>query len=111
MKTLSDGYKIDKIKKEGYELMLSGKSAVLKVEGPNPFNPSTRLGYFIPEDANIELEVFNITGEKVATLQSGFISAGQHQVEFNGNNLATGIYLVSLYTGREVITLKLMLLK
>lgn len=111
MKTLSDGFKIDKMKKEGYDLIYGNKSATIRVEGPNPFNPSTRLGYFIPEDANIELEVFNITGEKVATLQSGFMSAGQHQVEFNGNNLATGIYLVSLYTGREVITVKLMLLK
>jgi hypothetical protein len=55
--------------------------------------------------------VFSITGEKVATLQKGFMSAGEHQVEFNGKDLATGIYLVSLYTGKEVKTLKLMLMK
>jgi len=111
MKTLSDGYKLPRIKKEGIDLIVSEKYATLRVEGPNPFNPSTRLGYYIPENANIQLQVFNITGEKVATLQSGFMSAGEHQVEFNGNNLATGIYLVSLYTGKELITVKLMLMK
>ncbi|MEJ2241726.1 MAG: cytochrome c peroxidase [Candidatus Bathyarchaeota archaeon] len=111
MNTLSDGYRIDKMKKDGNEFQVSEKMTNLRIEGPNPFNPSTRLGYYIPEDANIQLEVFSITGEKVATLQKGFMSAGEHQVEFNGKDLATGIYLVSLYTGKEVKTLKLMLMK
>jgi len=111
MKTLSDGYRIDKMKKEGNEFQFSEKTANLRVEGPNPFNPSTKLGYFIPEDGNVQLEVFNITGEKVATLQNGFMSAGEHQVEFKANNLATGIYLVSLYTGKEFMTVKLILMK
>jgi cytochrome c peroxidase len=111
MKTLSDGYRIDKMKKEGNEFQFSEKPANLRVEGPNPFNPSTQLGYFIPEDGNIQLEVFSITGEKVATLQNGFMSAGEHQVQFNAINLATGIYLVSLNTGKEFTTVKLILMK
>ena len=111
MKTLSDGYDIDKMKKEAKHLTYVEEAVILRVEGPNPFNPSTRLGYFIPEDANIQLEVFSITGEKVATLQKGFMSAGEHQVEFNGKDLATGIYFVSLYTGKEVKTVKLILMK
>ena len=73
--------------------------------------PSTKLNYYLPEDAGVQLEVFNITGEKVATLQNGLMSAGEHQVEFNAKNLASGIYIVSLYTGREIITVKLMLMK
>ena len=108
MTTLSDGYRFDKVNNK---LNISEQSAKLQVVGPNPFNPSTRLNYYLPEDANVQLEVFNINGEKVATLQNGLMSAGEHQVEFNANNLATGIYIVSLYTGREIITVKLMLMK
>jgi len=111
MKTLSDGYDINKMKKDGDNLQLIKKTASLRVEGPNPFNPSTKLGYYVPDDGYIQLEVFGITGEKVATLQSGFVSAGEHQVVFNAENLATGIYLVSLNTGKEVNTVKLILMK
>ena len=111
MKTLSDGYDINKMKKEGSSLVYTKQNAELRVEGPNPFNPSTRLGYFIPEDADVQLDVFSITGERVATIQKGFMTSGEHQVEFNGGNLASGIYLVSLNTGREFSTVKLMLLK
>ena len=111
MTTLSDGYRIN----NKFNLTLGEQSAKLKakliVAGPNPFNPSTTLNYYLPEDAAVQLEVFNITGEKVATLQNGLMSAGEHQVDFNANNLATGIYIVSLYTGREIITVKLMLMK
>lgn len=108
MTTLSDGYRLGKV---NIKLNIGEQSAKLKVVGPNPFNPSTRLNYYLPEDADVQLEVFNITGEKVATLQNGLMSAGEHQVEFNANDLATGIYIVSLYTGREIITVKLMLMK
>ncbi|MEJ2613604.1 MAG: cytochrome c peroxidase [Ignavibacteriaceae bacterium] len=111
LKTLSDGFRIDKVKKEGNALTYSEKPSELKIKGPNPFNPSTRLGYYIPEDGNIQLSVFNITGEKVVTLQNGFMTAGEHQVEFNADNLSSGIYFVSLITGREVKTVKLILLK
>ncbi|MGB5896507.1 MAG: cytochrome c peroxidase [Ignavibacteriaceae bacterium] len=111
MTTLSDGYQIN----NKFNLTLGEQSAKLKaklkVVGPNPFNPSTKLNYYLPEDAGVQLEVFNITGEKVATLQNGLMSAGEHQVEFNAKNLASGIYIVSLYTGREIITVKLMLMK
>ena len=106
--TLSDGYRIDKNKSN---LIGSEHSAKLIVKGPNPFNPSTKLNYYLPEDTDIQLEVFNISGERVASLQNGFMSAGEHQIIFNANNLASGIYLVSLYTGREIITVKLMLMK
>ncbi len=111
LKTLSDGYDLRSMKKEGSSMPVSYKTAELRIEGSNPFNPSTRLGYFIPADANIQLDIYSITGEKVATLQRGFMPAGEHQVEFDGSDLASGIYLANLYTGKEFITVKLMLLK
>jgi cytochrome c peroxidase len=113
MTTLSDGYKPKhKMHKENNSInCLVQSSAKLRIDGPNPFNPSTRLSYFLPEDANIQLLVFNLTGEKVATLYDGFMSSGEHQLEFNAGNLATGVYLASLYTGKELITVKLLLMK
>jgi cytochrome c peroxidase len=113
MTTLSDGYKPKhKMHKENNSInCLVQSSAKLRIDGPNPFNPSTRLSYFLPEDANIQLLVFNLTGEKVATLYDGFMSSGEHQLEFNAGNLATGVYLASLYTGKELITVKLLLMR
>ena len=71
----------------------------------------TKLNYYLPEDAVIRIEVFNITGQKVATLQDGLISAGEHQVTFSANNLSSGIYIVSLQTGQQLLTQKLILMK
>jgi len=107
MQTLSDGYKLPKLgHSKSHELV-----AALSVTGPNPFNPSTNLNYYLPENAEVLMEVYNIAGEKVETLQSGLMSAGEHQVIFNTNNLSSGIYLVTLQTGKQLITKKLMLLK
>jgi hypothetical protein len=108
MTTLSDGYKI---KKGKHNEILADNSVLLKVQGPNPFNPSTLLSYFLPEDADIQLNVYNITGERVAELYNGYMTSGEHQVTFNAGNLASGIYLVSLYNGKEISTVKLMLMK
>ncbi len=52
-----------------------------------------------------------MTGEKVKTLYSGHASAGTHEVVFNSGNLASGVYIVSLYTGKEIRTQKLLLMK
>ena len=111
LKTLTDGYSLGKEAAGDEAVILSAKTASMRIEGPNPFNPSTILGYYIPEDADVQLDVYSITGEKVAALQKGYMTAGEHQVTFNGNNLASGIYLAGLYTGKEFITVKLMLLK
>ena len=111
MKTLSDGYKINKMGMDANDLTYKEQSTELRIEGPNPFNPSTRLSYIIPEDGHIQLYVFNIIGQKVATLQEGFMSAGTHQVEFNGNHLTSGIYIATLHIKSDVKSVKLMLLK
>jgi len=63
---------------------------------PNPFNPSTRINYKIPFDANVLIEVFNVLGAKVAQLVNEFKGAGYYHVEFNPylSNLAisSGVY-------------------
>ena len=78
---------------------------------PNPFYPSTTIKFGLPSDAKVTLEVYNTIGQKVATLVKGQMSAGYHQVEFNGNNLASGIYFYRLQIGSLTKTKKLLLLK
>jgi len=84
---------------------------------PNPFNPSTRIEYSITSEARVLLTVYNINGEKVATLVDGVKSPGRHFALFNASNLASGVYLykIEVYenSGKNVFSSgnKMMLLK
>lgn len=83
---------------------------------PNPFNPTTTISYRLPTKAKVTLEIFNILGQKVATLIDAEQTAGTHKVEWNGTNEAgdqvtTGVYLYRLSTDKFKQTKKMMLLK
>jgi hypothetical protein len=60
---------------------------------PNPFNPSTQIEYTLPYESNVRISVFNILGEKVREFMYDQKSAGTHSINFNANNLASGIYI------------------
>lgn len=78
---------------------------------PNPFNPSTVIKYRIPEAGNVSLKVYNMLGKEVATLVNEFTNAGNYAVEFNGDNLSSGIYFYELSMGDTRIVNKMTLLK
>jgi hypothetical protein len=82
---------------------------------PNPFNPTTVIRFTLPSSDKIVLDVFNITGRKVATLANGVYSTGVHSIQFNGQHLASGIYFyqlrVSTPTGEVVKRHKMVLIK
>jgi len=78
---------------------------------PNPFNPTTIISYSIPWMSSVSLEVFDISGRKVATLVKGNKPAGKYSVEFSGNGLASGVYYYRLNAGNFTIAKKLMVVK
>jgi hypothetical protein len=78
---------------------------------PNPFNPNTTIVYSIPEVSYVELKVYDILGNEVATLVNGEKSAGNYEVEFNANSLPSGIYFYQLKADGFVELKKMVLIK
>jgi outer membrane protein assembly factor BamB len=68
---------------------------------PNPFNPSTTVRVHLPQDAQLRLTVWNVLGQRVATLSDGWMSAGTHQVRIDGSGWASGMYLIRLESDGE----------
>jgi hypothetical protein len=85
-----------------------------KIEGcyPNPFNPTATINYSVANAAQVKLAAYNYKGEKVATLVNKGVAAGSHNVTFNAQNLASGVYYLKLTVdGREAKSFKSVLLK
>ncbi len=78
---------------------------------PNPFNPSTTISFSLPEASNVTLKVFDSLGREVATLISGDVSAGTHNVTFDASGLASGLYVYRIEAGDFSAAKKLLLLK
>ncbi len=78
---------------------------------PNPFNPTTVIEFRLAEPGNIRLEIFNMLGQKVATLHDGYMKAGQNDVVWNGSELSSGIYFYRLTAGDRSETKKMILMK
>src|ERR1035437_5380448 len=78
---------------------------------PNPFNPETKINYSIAKEGHVKLTVFNAIGNKVATIVNEYKPAGNYSIQFNGSNLASGIYLYRLESGNYSAAKKFILLK
>ena len=78
---------------------------------PNPFNPATNVEFTLPASSNVQLRVYNMLGQEVATLVNGTLTAGTHTVRFDGSRLSTGVYVYRLTAGSFVSTMKMVLLK
>jgi len=78
---------------------------------PNPFNPVTTIGYEIPSENHVVLEVFNVLGAHVATLYNGERHPGTYREVFDGSRVGSGVYFYRLRAGSFVQTQKMTLLK
>jgi sugar lactone lactonase YvrE len=70
---------------------------------PNPFNPSTTIPFRLGRDGNVRVTVYNQLGQKLETLVNGPMEAGLHNVQFNGSQYASGMYLVRLQAENGLI--------
>jgi len=78
---------------------------------PNPFNPMTRINYTIPELSFVELKLYDVLGNEIATLVNEEKPVGNYEVEFNATRLPSGIYFYKLQTPNFTQTKKMILLK
>jgi len=63
---------------------------------PNPFNPTTKISYYIPEESMSEIKIFDLTGRLIEILDKGYKTKGNYSVNFNGSNLSSGVYFYTL---------------
>jgi hypothetical protein len=63
---------------------------------PNPFNPTTTIGFDLAESAQVQLEVFDLMGRKVATLVNANLNAGSYSRAFDASNLSSGLYIARM---------------
>ena len=87
------------------------KEFKLEQNFPNPFNPTTKIQYQLPQDARVTLKVYDILGSEVVTLVNEDQEAGYKEIQFNGSSIASGMYVYRLQSGDYVSTKKMMLVK
>ncbi len=83
---------------------------------PNPFNGDTVIRFTLPEAGDIDVAVYSITGQRVATLVRGLRPAGRYEMRWDGRDdagqaMASGVYVTRLQAGLRTATTKLLLLR
>jgi len=78
---------------------------------PNPFNPTTRISYTLPEDNFVTLKIYDNLGREVATLVNETKTEGSYSVDFNARNFSTGVYYYKLVAGNFTDTKRMLLIK
>ncbi|MBD3170191.1 MAG: T9SS type A sorting domain-containing protein [candidate division Zixibacteria bacterium] len=78
---------------------------------PNPFNAETNIEYLLSEANEVQLDIYNIRGQKVESIEHGYKDAGKYIIKWDASNSASGIYYYRLSSGEQVITGKMTLLK
>ncbi|MBP6672572.1 MAG: T9SS type A sorting domain-containing protein, partial [Bacteroidetes bacterium] len=83
---------------------------------PNPFNPTTQIEYNVPVRSNVAINIFNILGQKVASIVNDVHEAGTHRAtwngkDFSGKTVASGIYFYQMQSGSFEQVKKMMLMK
>jgi len=83
---------------------------------PNPFNPATKISYYIPDTRHVELAIFDISGRRISRLVSQTMEAGEHSVMWHGTDtrgsrVASGVYFYQLTAGTVVETKRMIMVK
>jgi hypothetical protein len=78
---------------------------------PNPFNASTLIGYNLPYQSQVIIEIYDILGRRIETIQDGLQPAGYHQAAWNAGDYPSGNYFYRIQAGEYSETKKMLLLK
>lgn len=96
--------------------VVQGLSYSLEQNYPNPFNPETSIKFSVPQNGKVSIKIYSITGNEVATLINKEMTAGTHEVRWNGTDVSgkvvtSGVYFVKLSSANFTETKKMMFLK
>lgn len=110
-----DGGTTDIIENENIQY-LSPNQISLHQNFPNPFNPTTQIGFYLPKTTDVKLEIYDITGYKINTLADYRMEAGYKNVFWDGTNnlgnkVSSGIYIYRIRAGNNVKTMKMSYIK
>jgi photosystem II stability/assembly factor-like uncharacterized protein len=97
------------VEKQNYKLPPS--VCILEQNFPNPFNPTTKIKYQIPELSFVTIKVYDVLGNKIATLVNEEKTAGTYEITWYAENLPSGVYFYRLQAGDFVETKKMVFLK
>jgi hypothetical protein len=78
---------------------------------PNPFNPTTTIRYTVPSESFVSIKIYDVLGNEIQTLVNEEKQAGSYEVEFNGSNLASGMYICEMKAGGYTNSCKMLALK
>ena len=110
----SDVYTIDGISIAS-NIILSGESSAdaykLYQNVPNPFNGTTAIKFYVPENVEVQISVYNMLGEHVADVTNDIFNVGKHEVVFNASNLGQGTYFVRMTTAGFTATKNMNIVK
>jgi hypothetical protein len=96
--------------------VVPARELVLEQNQPNPFNPTTKIRFYLPERGMVALEVYDARGALVRRLARGQFDVGAHAIDWdgtdaNGQPVASGVYVYRLVTERRAVSKKMVLLK
>jgi hypothetical protein len=99
---------------ESEEITIPALPVTLYPNYPNPFNPSTRMRFYLPEAQEIALDIYNVAGERVARLAEGKKEKGYHEFTWDGRNIrgtvcSSGVYFCRLTAGKSSISRKIVI--
>ena len=93
------------------EVIEKPKVFALEQNYPNPFNPSTTISYTLSESGAVNIGVYNLMGQRIATLVDEYKTAGTHNISWNAQGASSGMYYYRLESNGNAITRKMTLIK
>ena len=78
---------------------------------PNPFNPEIKISYYLPNESDVSVDIYNINGQLVQNIFSAFNQLGTAEVVWNANEHSSGVYFVAVKSAQGTLTQKITLVK